>query len=103
VWSGAPQVTKLTVSAKATSRAQRQSITLRGFRPTGCGQFSMNDAVLCGDGKEESILGLTLVDEDNAAVPAGLYAGSFLIEAKGWHDRSFIEDLRFDYQITVER
>jgi hypothetical protein len=58
---------------------------------------------MCGDGKEESLLGLTILDEDNAAVPAGVYTGSLLIDAKGWHDRTFVEHLTFDYEITIER
>jgi hypothetical protein len=52
--------------------------------------------------KEDSILSLTILDKDNAAVSAGVYIGSFLIEAKGWHDQKFVEDLMCTYEITIE-
>jgi hypothetical protein len=102
VWSGANQDATLTVSPRRNVTEKPQQLTLRGFRPTGCGNFQMNDAVLCGDGREDSILGLTIREEDNAALPAGVYAGSVLIEAKGWHDQAFVEGLMFAYEITIE-
>jgi hypothetical protein len=73
-----------------------------GGRPTGCGRYQMNDAVLCGDGVGASILELTLLEGDNAAVPAATYTGKFVIRAKGWHDPTFVEDLVVTYQVAIE-
>jgi hypothetical protein len=102
VWEGAGKDTKLTVTATRKSTGKPQSLTLSGFRPTACVSVQMNDAVLCGDGKEESILGLTILAADNAAVPADVYTGSVRIEAKGWHDQTFVEDLMVAYVITID-
>lgn len=103
VWSGARMPAKVIATAKSKSTGAPQEITFRGFRPTNCGGFQMNDAVLCGDGRAVSVLMLTVVEEDNAAVPAGVYTGSMSIHAKGWHDQAFTEILKFNYEVTIER
>ncbi|HWU88707.1 MAG TPA: CHAT domain-containing protein [Kofleriaceae bacterium] len=102
VWGGGKPDAKVRTTAKEKSTGKPQQLTLSGFRPTACGQYSMNDAVLCGDGKEESILGLTILEADNAAVPAGVYTGSVSIQAKGWHDTDFVEHLTFNYEIKID-
>jgi hypothetical protein len=102
VWSGAHQDTKVLVTAKNKSTLKLQQLTFSGGRPTGCGRYQMNDAVLCGDGVGASILELTLLEGDNAAVPAATYTGKFVIRAKGWHDPTFVEDLVVTYQVAIE-
>src|SRR5258707_10106878 len=42
----------------------------------------MNSVALCGDGKHESVLALTMYTADNAGVPPGVYTGRFVIEAR---------------------
>jgi len=100
-WGGPDPFTKLIVTAKS-QEGKPQQLTLRGYRPTHCGRYQMNNAVLCGDGREESILGLTISDADNTAVGPGVYTGRVTIEARGWHDKDFVEDLVIDYSVKVE-
>lgn len=100
--SGAPDA-KLPLFATNKATGQPQQLTLSGYRPTGCRRYQMNSAVLCGNGLEESMLGLALLEGDNAAVPAGVYVGTLRVEARGWHDKTFVEDLIFEYEITIER
>ena len=100
-WGGPDPFSKLTVTA-TSKEGKPQQLMLRGYRPTKCRQYQMNNAVLCGDGKEESIFGLTISDADNKAVPPGEYSGRVTIEARGWHDKDFVENLVVDYTVKVE-
>jgi hypothetical protein len=100
-WGGPDVSSKLTVIA-SSKEGKPQPLTLRGYRPTACGQYEMNNAVLCNDGKEASILGLTISDADNQSIPPGVYSGRVRIEARGWHDKDFVEDLVIDYSVKVE-
>jgi hypothetical protein len=100
-WGGPDPFSKLTVTA-AGKQGKPQQLVLRGTRPTHCGQFQMNNAVLCGDGREESILGLRIFEEDNKGIVPGEYSGRVKIEARGWHDKDFVEDLVIDYIVIVE-
>jgi hypothetical protein len=114
--SGVVQPSKLTVSARDRATGATQALTLRGFKPTACGNNQMNSAALCEDGKHESVLALTIFPADNAGVPPGTYTGHFLIEARrtraqsgpgdpaapGDRDGALVEMLTFDYAISIE-
>jgi CHAT domain len=104
VQEGTNRDAKLIVSTRSKTTGAPQPITLRGFKPsTGCGHHvQMNDVPRC-EGVKESVLELTIVEEDNAAAPAGVYVGSFLLKVQRAGDKTFVEDLTLDYEITVLR
>ena len=63
----------------------------------------MNASVSCGGGKEQSVLILFIREEDNATVPPDMYTGSLRIAAKEDNGKPVVEELFFDYEITIQR
>jgi hypothetical protein len=101
-WSGDREPAKIIVSARNKSSGAMERLTFRGSRPNRCGKHPMNYAVGCQDTTALNVLELSILESDNWSVEPGVYVGSFRVRAQGWHDKSFSEDLHFDFEITIK-
>jgi len=102
-WSGPRDPARIIVSARDKSTGAVKQLTFRGFRPNRCGKHPMNYAVGCQDSTDMNVFELSMFEDDNWAVAPGVYAGSVLVRAQGWHDKSFSEDLHLDFEVTIKK
>ncbi len=101
-WSGAREPAKIIVLARNKSSGGVEQLTFRGFRPNRCGKHPMNYAVGCQDSTDLNVLELSILEADNRGVTPGVYVGSFMVRAQGWHVKSFSKDLHFDFEVTIK-
>ncbi|MCW3479362.1 trypsin-like serine protease [Neisseriaceae bacterium JH1-16] len=102
-WKGS--TSPATVSASLVNQSTKQSyqVKLRGWRNSGCGRayyYAMNDAAACYGGRSSALV-LQYVAADNPGLPAGVYQGSFQVEARGWHDAGYRKTLTVYASINV--
>jgi hypothetical protein len=104
VWGGTYHPAMVTVTVKDKSQNRSASIQLRALRDTGCGlgyAQEMNAAVSCYSNRSGPLI-VTYNAADNPGLAAGTYVGTFNVEARGWHDPSYVNPFQIKVNVTVK-
>jgi hypothetical protein len=97
-----PSIVQVLLQEKSQNRSE--VIQLEALRDIGCGPSyfqEMNDAVSCYSNRSGPLI-VKYDPKDNKGLPPGTYVGSFSVEARGWHDQSYVRAFRVNVSITVK-
>lgn len=101
IWVYPKNYTRLTTQVTNQQTGKTYTIYIRAQKNTGCGWGQMNNGIYCKPGAIKGNLKIHFSRMDNINLPQGTYKGEFSLWQKGWHHKSYTEEVNIKVDLNL--